>query len=58
VTKPHYATTLSYSKESKGKNSLISLENIKFPKVGMLKKDNYEQNNTSHVTIEELIKRM
>jgi len=51
-------TTLPYAKESKRKNSLIFLENIKFPKVGMPKKDNYNQNNTSHVTIKELIKRM
>jgi len=51
-------TTPSYSKESKRKNSLILLENINFPKVGMPKKDNYNQNNTSHITIKELIKRM
>jgi len=50
--------TLPYSKESKEKNSLIFLENIKFPKVGMSKRDNYNQNNTSHVTIKELIERV
>jgi len=50
--------TLSYAKESKGKNPLIFLENIKFPKVGIPKKDNINQNDTSHVTIKELIKRM
>jgi len=51
-------TIPSYSKESKRKNSLILLENINFPKVGMPKKDNYNQNNTSYITIKELIKRM
>jgi len=50
--------TLFYSKESKRKNFLILLENIKFPKVGMSKKDNYNQNNISPIIITELIKRM
>jgi len=49
--------TFPYSNESKRKNSLILLENIKFPKIGMLKKDNYNQNNTPHITIKELIKK-
>jgi len=47
-------TTSSYSKESKAKNSLILLENIKFPRVGIPKKDNYNQN---HI-IKDLIKKM
>jgi len=41
-------TTSFYSKESKRKNSLILLENIKFPKVGMPKKDNYNQNDITN----------
>jgi len=51
-------TTPSYSKESKEKNSLILSKNINFLRVGIPKKDNYNQSNTSHVTIKELIRRM
>jgi len=40
------------------KKNLIFLKNVKFLRVRMPTKDNYNQNNTSHITIKELIKRM
>jgi len=48
-------TTLSYLKESEKKNSSSPFKGIKFPRVGMLTENNH---NTSHITIEELMKRI
>jgi len=51
-------TTLFHLTELKKKNSSIPFKGIKFPRVGMPTGNNYNRNNTSHTTIEELIKRI
>jgi len=47
-------TTLFYLKESNKNNSSPLFKGIKFPRVGMPTGNNY---NTSHIIIEELIKK-
>jgi len=56
VTKPHYAIRHLLIQRNQ-KEKLLN-PTRKFSRIGMLKKDNYNQNNTSHITIKELIKRI